>query len=273
MLASTPPIDISYIADALVQIDGCLHVARVSPDRGEQDNALIMAGREGCQALTRLRDDKQVWLRLRDLHAQVEQWQRLQVPIVADLLAALGHGRVASETLVATADELLQEAAGFPARWREDPITQAQELVEELQVLTCALAASADRKPWWMGVARAPLKLLGGVLLGVVAAEADAGLREVAPHALHLIDELTEHLGHAWQSLSLGALVTGTRLARQDLTASSQPNARPGVGDRDRDDAPVTRVPIGLEYERPANGQGREQARDPGLDRDLGLER
>jgi hypothetical protein len=273
MTASTPPIDISYIADALVQIDHHLHVATVSPDQGEQDNALIEAGRIGCDALTRLSADDQVWSRLRDLHAQVEQWQRLQVPIVADLLAALGHGPVASETLVTTADALLQEAAGFPGRWREDPITLAQELVGELQVLTCALAASAGhQQSWWWRVVRAPLKVLGGVLLGVVAAEADAGLREVAPHALHFIDEFAEHVGHAWQSLSLGALVAGVRLARQDLDTSSQLDARLVVGDRDRDDPRVTSVPIGPPYERPAS-QEREQARDPGQDRHRRWER
>jgi hypothetical protein len=264
-LTSKQPIDISYIADALVQIDRYLHVATVSPDHGEQNKALIMAGRTGCAALNRLSADDQVWLRLRDLHKELQQWQRLQVPIVADLFKALGHGSTESaDTLISTANDLIQEAAGFPTQRSEDPITQAQELVEELRLLTCALASSAQRKHWWMGVARAPLKILGGVLLGVVAAEADTGLREVAPRALHLVDELAERVGQALPSLSLGALVTGTRLARQDMTGISQPDSHADVDDRE-----VRSVPIpGTGRWQDVKEGERERGHDSGQERD-----
>ncbi len=223
MLTNQPPTDISYIADALLRIDDHLHVATVHPHRSEQDKALVMAIKTGCAALTRLREDDEVWSRLRALHEELQQWQRLQVPIVASLFTALGHGSAEpTETLIRTANELLQEAAGFPARRGKDPVTRAQNLVEQLRDQTCNLTTWAERKRWRKDTGGRILKFLGGVLVGVAAAEADAGVRDIAPHVLRLLEELTERIGQALPPLSMGALIAGTELARQDIGDFSQ---------------------------------------------------
>jgi hypothetical protein len=219
-----PPIDITYLADALVRIDGDLHRATVDPDPAEQEQALIRAGMIGCAALTRLRDDQELWARLHTLHQDLQQWRDVQGLLVARLLTALRHSQPEpAQTLVRTANTLLQEAAGFPAPQREDPVTEAQELIDELSFLICALEKLAHRRQWWMGTARATLRLLGAVFLAAVALPgAQAGLREVAPHAVDLLRELAEHVGQALPSLSMSALVTSTRLAREDMTDLSQ---------------------------------------------------
>jgi hypothetical protein len=148
----------------------------------------------------------------------------LQGLIVARLLTALRHGQPEpAETLVRTVNTLLQEAAGFPAPQREDPVTEAQELIDELSFLICALEKLAHRRQWWMGTARATLRLLGAVFLAAVAIPGvAASLRGVAPHAVDLLRELAEHVGQALPWLSMSALVTSTQLAREDMADLSQ---------------------------------------------------